>query len=118
MKLTHKDFENTRVVKLCEPRLDAAGAVQFKDQMRNLSEEGPERIVLDLQEVEFLDSSGLGAVVAALKAIHKGQTLALADLNPAVQKVFHLTRMDTVFSIYENADLALAPESENAEETP
>jgi anti-sigma B factor antagonist len=107
MKLNHKDFGNARLVTVCENRIDAVCAIQFKDEMRKLTDEGPGRIVLDMSQVEFLDSSGLGAVVAALKAKKTDQTLDLASLQPAVQKVFHLTRMDTVFAIHDNATSAM-----------
>lgn len=107
MKLNHKDFDNARVVTVCENRIDAVCAIQFKDEMRKLTDDGPTHVVLDMSQVEFLDSSGLGAVVAVLKAKKIDQLLELAALQPAVQKVFHLTRMDTVFSIHDNAFSAI-----------
>ena len=107
MKLNHQDFEDVRVVCVDENRIDAACAIQFKDEMRGLSEAGPSRIILDLGNVEFLDSSGLGAVVAALKAVRHGQRLELAALQPTVQRVFHLTRMDTVFTIHDSVSTAV-----------
>ncbi|AVW92759.1 STAS domain-containing protein [Celeribacter baekdonensis] len=107
MKLNHQDFEDVRVVCVGENRIDAACAIQFKDEMRELSEAGPSRIILDLGNVEFLDSSGLGAVVAALKAVRHGQRLELAALHPTVQRVFHLTRMDTVFTIHDSVSTAV-----------
>lgn len=107
MKLNHKDFEDARLVTVCENRIDAVCAIQFKDEMRKLTDEGPNRVILDLSQVEFLDSSGLGAVVAALKAKKLEQTLELAALQPAVEKVFHLTRMDTVFVIHDSATTAV-----------
>ncbi|WP_460273121.1 STAS domain-containing protein [Celeribacter sp. ULVN23_4] len=108
MKLTHQDFEDVRIVTVVENRIDAACAIQFKDKMRALSDSGPARIILDLGQVEFLDSSGLGAVVAALKAVRHGQRLELAALHPTVQRVFRLTRMDTVFTIHANVADAIA----------
>jgi anti-sigma B factor antagonist len=58
--------------------------------------------------VEFLDSSGLGAVVAARKLLGKGRHLALAGLQPAVEKVLRLTHMDRVFPIYPDAKAFLS----------
>ena len=107
MKLNHKDFHDSRLVTVCENRIDALCAIQFKDEMRKLTDDGPSRVVIDLSQVEFLDSSGLGAVVAAFKAKKLDQSLELAALQPAVKKVFRLTRMDTVFSIHENANAAI-----------
>lgn len=100
MKLTHRDFDDIRVISVDEERIDAASAIQFKDQMREKTEAAPSRVVLDLARVNFLDSSGLGAVVAAMKAMQDNRTLELAALNPPVQRVFHLTRMDSVFRIH------------------
>lgn len=107
MKLNHQDFNDVRVVSVGENRIDAAYAIQFKDEMRALSESGPPRIILDLGIVEFLDSSGLGAVVATLKTVRNGQRLELAALHPTVKRVFHLTRMDTVFTIYDSVSKAI-----------
>lgn len=88
------------VVRAMEPRIDAAVAIQFKDRMRDLLADAPARVVLDLSRVQFLDSSGLGAVVAVMKHLGPGRRLELAGLTPTVQKVFRLTRMDSVFTIH------------------
>ncbi|WP_434616889.1 STAS domain-containing protein [Tabrizicola sp. M-4] len=88
-------------------RLDALAALGFKDRMQPVIEEAGARVVLDLSEVTFLDSSGLGAVVAAQRFLRAGQVLELAALTPAVARVFRLTRMDTVFAIHPGVDDAL-----------
>lgn len=100
MKLRCQDTADARIVSVAEPRLDAAMAIEFKDRMREIAEDAPPRVVLDLQEVEFLDSSGLGAVVAAMKLLAPERTLELSGLTPTVAKVFRLTRMDRVFTIH------------------
>ncbi len=107
MQLIHKDFDGTRLIEVAEERIDAAVAIRFKDQMRALTCDGPERVVLDLSRVNFLDSSGLGAVVGAMKQVGQGRRLELAGLTPTVQKVFKLTRMDSVFTIHPDAQTAL-----------
>ncbi|SFC63863.1 STAS domain-containing protein [Tropicimonas isoalkanivorans] len=85
-------------------RIDAACAIQFKDRMRDICADPPPRIVLNLRQVDFLDSSGLGAVVAVKKHLGQERSLELAGLTPKVQKVFQLTRMDSVFVIHGSAD--------------
>lgn len=107
MNLTFRDVDGTRVVSVGEPRIDAAGAIQFKDSMREMTEDGPSRVVLDLSSVDFLDSSGLGAVVAVMKQAGPTKNLELAGLTPTVQKVFKLTRMDGVFVIHASVEAAL-----------
>ncbi|MDJ0826582.1 MAG: STAS domain-containing protein [Rhodobacter sp.] len=108
MRLARQEFGEAVLVTVEEPRIDAAVAIQFKDRLRELAGEGPGRVVLDLGQVEFLDSSGLGAVVAAMKQLGANRKLELAALTPTVEKVFRLTRMDTVFTIHAQAADAMA----------
>ncbi|MBS8227516.1 STAS domain-containing protein [Vannielia litorea] len=103
----------TLLVTVHESRIDAAVAVTFKEAMRDATTGHAGRIVLDMSEVGFLDSSGLGAVVGAMKQVDEGAKLELAGLSRTVAKVFHLTRMDTVFTIHSSAEAALAS-GENA----
>lgn len=95
------------VVTVMEPRIDASVAIQFKDKMREATNGVSGRIFLDLHGVEFVDSSGLGAIVAALKQLEADQKLELAALSPTVAKVFRLTRMDKVFPIHDSLESAL-----------
>ncbi|PRY20907.1 anti-sigma B factor antagonist [Aliiruegeria haliotis] len=88
-------------------RIDAACAIQFKDRMREVCGDEPRRVVLNFAAVDFLDSSGLGAVVATMKMLGKSRTLELSGLSSKVSKVFRLTRMDTVFTIHDTVETAL-----------
>ncbi len=88
------------VVRVQEPRIDASVAIAFKEAMRKATAGAEPRVVLDLAEVGFLDSSGLGAVVAVMKALGPGRRLELAALTPPVEKVLRLTRMNSVFVIH------------------
>lgn len=109
MKLTTQDFNDLRVVTVCTDRIDAACTIQFKDELRELAADAPSRMVLDMTQVEFLDSSGLGAVVASMKAMPEGTKLELAGLKGAVERVFQLTRMNTVFTIHDDTNAAMTP---------
>lgn len=88
------------IITIHETRIDAAAAIRFKDAMRAATEQGRGRVVLDLSHVNFVDSSGLGAIVAAMKQLGPERRLDLAALTPDVAKVFQLTRMDTIFKIH------------------
>lgn len=107
MRMNAEVAGQSLIVTVDEPRIDAAVAVRFKDRMRELTDGAGKRVILDLQAVEFLDSSGLGAVVGSMKQLSAGQRLDLAGLSPAVDKVFRMTRMDSVFRIYPDLNLAL-----------
>lgn len=100
MKLDKIERDGLRVLTVDAERIDAAVAIRFKDLVREQTREAPPRVVLDLDKVTFIDSSGLGAIVAAMKLMPQGTKLELASLSEAVEKVFRLTRMDTVFAIH------------------
>lgn len=108
MDLSTKTEDRLRIVSVQDSRIDAVVAIEFKDAMRTQTDGGPDIVVLDLSRVDFIDSSGLGAIVAAMKHMGADRKLALAGLTPTVQRVFQLTRMDTVFSVFPTLDGALA----------
>ncbi|MFO1202016.1 MAG: STAS domain-containing protein [Tabrizicola sp.] len=95
-------------VSVLEDRIDAATAIQFKEKMRDATKAGPSRVVLDLARVQFLDSSGLGAIVAVKKLLGPDRALELAGLTPTVEKVFRLTRMDSIFTIHPSLEVAVS----------
>ncbi|SDX48212.1 anti-sigma B factor antagonist [Ruegeria halocynthiae] len=97
----------TQIISVHCDRIDAAMAIQFKDDMRAETQTPAKRVVLDLSAVEFIDSSGLGAIVASMKQLEGGRRLDLAGLRPIVEKVFRLTRMDTVFRLFASLDDAM-----------
>ncbi len=100
MELVAEPHDGFLAIRVEGDRIDAASAIRFKDRMRELTQGGQGRVVLDMARVSFLDSSGLGAVVAAMKALGRERPLELSGLTPTVQKVFRLTRMDSVFTIH------------------
>ncbi|MDA5092874.1 STAS domain-containing protein [Aliiroseovarius sp. KMU-50] len=114
MQLTYQDTNNTRIITVGENRIDAAIAISFKDKMREITDTGPKRIILDMEQVDFIDSSGLGAVVASMKQVDADTKLELAGLSKTVAKVFRLTRMDTVFTIHPDIQSALGGGLANA----
>lgn len=116
MQLTLLPQPDGLTIRVDEKRLDAAIATAFKDRVRSMiaaggGGEGGGQVTLDLAGVDFMDSSGLGAVIAIYKAMPPGRQLILAGLTPNVQRVFRLTRMDSVLTIRNTAD-ATAPRQE------
>ncbi|TYO99578.1 anti-sigma B factor antagonist [Geothermobacter ehrlichii] len=97
------------LINVKEERLDAHNSGELKTQMLNLFEEGKNNLVVNLEEVRFVDSSGLGALVSGFKnASARNGSLKLCGLQPQVKSMFELTRLHRVFEIYPNADEALA----------
>lgn len=106
MRIEADMIDGAQVARVLDDRIDAAVAIQFKDRMHQLtcSTDGP--VILDLSRVGFVDSSGLGAIVAVMKSLAPARRLDLAALTPTVARVFRLTRMDTIFRILPDAPVA------------
>ena len=88
------------MIRVTDDRIDAASAIQFKERMREIVLPPSARVVLDMSNVGFLDSSGLGAVVTMMKSLGPVRRLELSGLTHTVEKVFHLTRMGLFFFIH------------------
>ena len=90
-------------------RLDVAGAPTLKEAKNDLAQNGPPRVVIDMEGVSFVDSTGLGSVIAALKQIRNRQgELRLAAPNQQVRVVLELTTLDRVFPYYATVEDALS----------
>ena len=104
LKLQLEGTPNETVVH-CEGKITAENSEAFQRQIRDLIPESPapiatitRRIIVDLSNVTHVDSSGLGALLHAWStAQNKGCELELANLNPRVEKLVEITRLDTVF---------------------
>ena len=100
MKVTTDTRGDALVVSVDDIRIDPASAIGFKDSMFNATRGAQGRIILDLSRAEFVNSSGLGAIVASMKALGAGARMDFVGLSPMVDKVFRPTHMDKVFRIF------------------
>jgi anti-sigma B factor antagonist len=89
-------------------RLDVAGAPVLKEAIGEAVRNSPAKVVIDMEGVSFVDSTGLGSVIAALKQIRNSQgELRLAAPNQQVRVVLELTTLDRVFPYYATVEEAL-----------
>jgi anti-sigma B factor antagonist len=92
------------LINVKEERLDAHNSGDLKNEMLQLFTSGEKQILVDLKDVRFIDSSGLGALVSGFKnAISHQGSLKLSSLQPQVKSMFELTRLHRVFEIYATA---------------
>lgn len=88
--------------------VDVYAAPALRDGLTDLLKDG-RSVVVDLTQVGFLDSTGLGALVAArTTASEKGAALPLVCTHQRILKLFTITGLDGVFRIYDTIDAALA----------
>jgi len=109
MKISLTGFYGVTILIPESERLDAHNADMLKAELKNAFEGGAKYILVDMEKVRFIDSSGLGVLVSGFKnsVAHKGR-LALSGLQEQVRSMFELTRLHRVFDIYEDRDKALA----------
>ena len=108
MEIAQHTAGKVLVAKAFDQRVDARLAGEFKQQLFTLIASGHPLIALDLSEVDFIDSSGLGAIVSALKQLNGRGDLVIVGAKPAVLNLVRLTRMDKVFRMFPRADDAVA----------
>lgn len=99
--------QDVAVIKPTVKRLDAAVALAFKTEVLKVVESGQTRLVLDLDQVQFMDSSGLGSLVSILKGIGNRGQIGVCHVKGAVLSLFQLTRMDKVFDISDTKEQAV-----------
>lgn len=84
------------------------GTIVLRDTIRGLTEEQSLRIVLDLGEVAYVDSAGIGELVSAYTSItSRGGRLALAALQKRVTDLLQITKLLTVFQVFDTVDQAV-----------
>jgi len=103
-----RQVDNGATVVAPTGRLDVAGAPALKDAISEALKNGQAKVVIDMEGVSFVDSTGLGSVIAALKQIRSSQgDLRLAAPNQQVRVVLELTTLDRVFPYYSTVEEAL-----------
>ena len=90
-------------------------ADSFKAEALAALPEGGAKVLMDLSEVEFMDSSGLSSLVAIMKRTRPGGRLVLFGLRPGVEEILRLTRLDAVFQIRRSEAEALAALGEDGD---
>ena len=108
MQLESETYGNVLVLTPIDARLDATCAQTFRDAANELF--GPEHRVcaIDLQNVTFMDSMGLSALIGILNTIGRSRRLEICGVTPMVKKILRTTRMDSVLNVQENLEAVLS----------
>ena len=85
--------------------LDSTQATTINARVDQALASGIKTLLVDLKDTTFIDSSGLGTLVSALKKMRaKGCEMVICSTNPQVKMLFELTSMDQVFEIFESRE--------------
>jgi anti-sigma B factor antagonist len=102
MKITSKEIDGISVVALNGRIVLGEESNLLRERVKSLISEGKKKIVLNMGNVAYIDSAGLGILVAAhVSAKNQGAALHLSNLGNKFHDVLQLTRLLTVFSVYD-----------------
>jgi anti-sigma B factor antagonist len=107
MNIEFRKAGDVVVARLIDRRFDAHGAADFKARVGEYLDRGERKLVLELGEVDFVDSSGLGAILSLVRRMSGTGSLVLSDCRPGVLELLKLTRLDRVFQIVGTAEEAV-----------
>ena len=107
----HKVDDDTHVVAVAG-EIDLFTAPEFKQRMSELIDAGRSRLVVDLSETTFIDSSSLGVLIGAHRRLKlRGGALLVVCENEAIAKTFKITGLDGVFTIAPTVEAALTDDA-------
>jgi anti-sigma B factor antagonist len=109
LELRVADHDGWTVVSL-SGEVDVAAAPSLREGLIDLVVSGRSRLVIDLGDVDFLDSTGLGVIVGVLKRVrtHDGDLRVLCP-TPRLRRVFEVTRLDRALVVADTFEQAVAP---------
>ena len=108
MDMVDKKLDNVNVLSL-SGRLDAYSATEVEKKLDSLIESGQNRLVVNLEKLEYISSSGLRVFLSALKKSKKGQgDIKLACMKPFIKEVFDIAGFSQLFNIFDTQEAAVS----------
>jgi len=112
LETAFRELDGRKVLDV-EGEIDVYTAHQFKDAVNTIVGEGQKHLIIDMSRVTYMDSSGFGTLLSATKKLRpQGGTVSLVKCNRAIDRILKITRLDTVFAVFDNVEDAMAANSE------
>jgi len=119
VKLTIREVNHVSVVDVSGRITLGDGSSTLRDALRSMAGEGKKKILLNLKDVFYIDSSGLGALVSSFATLtSQGVQLKLLNLTLRVKDLLMITKLLTVFEFYDSEETALSSFIEVAAKAP
>ena len=108
MQIKHVTSGDVAVLHLQGKIMGGPDATSLHEKLHELIETGTRSVVIDLKDVDWMNSSGLGILIGGLSAIRKsGGDLRLASVTEKIEEVLRITKLDRVFDVYGSTDDAV-----------
>jgi anti-sigma B factor antagonist len=109
MKVTTRQIDGVTILDLSGRITLGEGSVQLRDAIRDLLSKGSKLILLNLADVNYIDSSGIGELVSAYTTVrNQGGELKLLNLTKKVHDLLQITKLYTVFDVKDDEATAIA----------
>jgi len=109
VRMTSSEVDGVSVVTLDGRIVLGEESNSFREKLKSLVAEGKKKIVLNMSEIKYIDSAGLGALVAAhLSAKNQGASVRLSNLGTKFHEVMQITKLLTVFEVYDTEAAAVS----------
>ena len=109
MTIKEKMYGDIAVLALKGNLMGEPDTTDVRDKIYSLLQDDVKNVVLDLSKVKWVNSSGLGTLIAAMTSVkNKGGELKLANITDKVESLFMITQLIKVFKTYESVDRAIA----------
>jgi anti-sigma B factor antagonist len=108
VKLTTRQVGDVTVVDAVGRITLGEGASTFRDSIRDLAASGHKKLLLNLAEISYIDSSGIGELVSGFTTVaNQGGTVKLLNLTKRVQDLLQITKLYTVFEVHDDEAKAI-----------
>ena len=108
MEISQREADKVVILDI-QGEIDLYNAPEIKDTIQKLIEQQKYNIIINLEKVSYIDSSGIGALISSLSNLKKYQgSLKIINVYASVKKVFELTKLTSFFEIYDSEDEALS----------
>lgn len=109
MKLSYQERDGIVILEPKGKILGGPDATTLKDQLQSLIDTGKTKVIIDLAQVDYMNSTGLGILISTLTTLKRAQgELKLANVTDKIQSLLTITKLVTVFDDFESVDEAVA----------
>lgn len=109
MKIEDREVNGVTILDVSGKITIGEGSIEVRNKVRNLLEEGKKDILLNLGDVSYVDSSGIGELVSCYTTVtNQGGQLKLLNLTKKMQELLAITKLLTVFDTYNDEGAALS----------
>jgi anti-sigma B factor antagonist len=107
--ISEENLAGDLIIIRLEGEVDLYAAPELKDRVNGAIEKGRNKLILDLSEATFIDSTTLGILVSGMKRLRpRGGLLAVLCPDPTMARIFDITGLNRMFSVHETLDAAIA----------